>query len=116
MAKKTVAVIDVGSITARLKIFEIGSKGKPKEIDAVRKITSLGTRSYRSGVIESSEMDELCNCLYDFELKCREYQVSRIFCVATSAFRNAGNKDVVIEQIRIRTGFRIEILDNSMER
>ncbi|MCR5529783.1 MAG: hypothetical protein K6F49_11240 [Saccharofermentans sp.] len=116
MAKKTVAVIDIGSLTARLKIFEIGSKGKPKEIDAVRKITSLGTRSYRNGVIEASEMDELCNCLYDFEIKCREYQVSRIFCVATSAFRNAGNKDVVIEQIRIRTGFRIEILDNSMER
>ncbi len=116
MTKKLVAVIDVGSLTARLKIFEIGSKGKPKEIEAVRKVTSLGTKSYRKGVIEPEQMDELCECLYDFEIKCREYQVSRIFCVATSAFRDAGNKDVVIEQIRIRTGFKIEILDNSMER
>ena len=33
MAKKLVAVIDIGSLTARLKIFEIGSKGKPKEIE-----------------------------------------------------------------------------------
>ena len=116
MAKKLVAVIDIGSITARLKIFEIGSKGRPKEIEVVRKITSLGTKSYRFGVIESEQMDELCECLYDFEIKCREYQVSRIFCVATSAFRDAGNRDVVIEQIRIRTGFKIEVLDNSMER
>ena len=49
MAKKLVAVIDIGSLTARLKIFEIGSKGKPKEIEAVRKFTGLGTQSYSSG-------------------------------------------------------------------
>ena len=32
MAKKLVAVIDIGSITARIKIFEVNAKGKPKEI------------------------------------------------------------------------------------
>ncbi len=116
MAKKLVAVIDIGSLTARLKIFEIGSNGKPKAIEAVRRLISVGSKSYRSGVIGSAQLEELCECLNAFGQKVKEYRIQRVFCVATSALRDAGNRDVVIEQIRIRTGFKIEILDNSMER
>lgn len=116
MAKKLVAVIDVGSITARLKIFELGQKKKPKEIETVRKYTSIGTQSLRSGALQTEQINEICDCLNQFEIKCREYKVSRIFCVATSALRDAGNREVVLEQIKIKTGFRVEVLDNSMER
>ncbi len=116
MAKKLAAVIDIGSLTARLKIFEINSKGSPKEIEAVRIFTSLGTQSYRSGIIGKEQLEEICDCILSFKTKCREYRVSRIFCIATSAIRDAGNRDVILEQIRIRTGFKLEVLDNSMER
>ena len=116
MAKKLVAVIDIGSLTARLKIFEIGSKGKPKEIEAVRKFTGLGTQSYSSGIIQSAQVEELCKCLKMFDEKCREYGVARVFCVATSAFRDASNSEVVIEKVRTRTGFKIKVLDNSTGR
>ena len=116
MSKKLAAVIDIGAITARIKIFEINAKGKPKEIEAVRKYTGLGLRSYRSGVIMPEQVDELCKCLKMFDLKCREYGVSKVFCVATSAFRDASNAEVVIEKVRTRTGFKIRVLENSMER
>jgi len=116
MARKLVAIIDIGSLTARLKIYEINSKGKPKELETVRIFTSLGTRSYMSGVIEADQVDELCDILRSFDIKCKEYLVTRIFCVATSALRGASNRDVVIDQLRIRTGFKFDILDNSMER
>ena len=116
MAKSLVAVIDIGSLTARLKIYEIGSKGAPKEIETVRMFTSLGTRSYVSGFIEAEQLEEICDCLRAFDIKCKEYRISRVLCVATSALRDARNRDVIVEQIRIRTGFRIEVIDNSMER
>ena len=116
MAKTLIAVIDIGSLTARLKIYEIGSSGVPKEIETVRMFTSLGTRSYMSGVVEPEQLDEICDCLRSFDIKCKEYRISRVICVATSALRDARNRDVIIEQIRIRTGFRIEVIDNSMER
>ena len=116
MAKSLVAVIDIGSLTARLKIYEIGSKGAPKEIETVRMFTSLGTRSYLSGFIEAEQLEEICDCLRAFDIKCKEYRISRVLCVATSALRDARNRDVIVEQIRIRTGFRIEVIDNSMER
>ena len=116
MAKNLIAVIDIGSLTARLKIYEISAQGSPKEIETVRMFTSLGTRSYIAGVIESEQLEEICDCLRSFDLKCKEYRITRVLCVATSALRDARNRDVIIEQIRIRTGFRIEVIDNSMER
>ena len=114
MAKKLIAVIDIGSLTARLKIFEINAKGYPKTVETVRKFTLIGAKSV-SGIIPGEQVRELCTCLDSFRDKLREYKVDRVICVATSAFRDAGNKDVVLEQIRARTGFKIEILDNSME-
>ena len=32
MAKNLIAVIDIGSLTARLKIYEIGSEGSPRRL------------------------------------------------------------------------------------
>lgn len=116
MSKKLVAVIDIGSINARLKIFEIGAKGKPKEVESCSKFISLGAQGYTSGMIQPEQVSELCDCLNMFDTKCKEYKVSKVFCVATSAFREAGNRDVVLDQIRIRTGFNIDVLDNSIER
>ena len=116
MTNKPVAVIDIGSITARLKIFSINSKGIPKLIEAVRKVTHTGSGSFISGRIETAQVDSLCKCLNMFADKCKEYKVSNTICVATSAFRDAENSDIVVEKIRNRTGFRVEVLDNSMER
>ena len=38
MSKKLIAVIDIGSLVARLKVFELSTKGKPKEVETVRKL------------------------------------------------------------------------------
>ncbi|SCW26981.1 exopolyphosphatase / guanosine-5'-triphosphate,3'-diphosphate pyrophosphatase [Ruminococcaceae bacterium YRB3002] len=114
MAKKLIAVIDVGSLTARLKVFEINSKGYPKAVETVRKFTTIGAKSVE-GIIPAEQVNELCRCLDMFRTKCDEYKVTNVICVATSVFRDAGNRDVVLEQIRARTGFKIDILDNSME-
>ena len=116
MGKNLIAVIDIGSLTARLKIYEVGVHGVPKEIETVRMFTSLGTRSYLSGIVEAEQLDEICDCLRSFDIKCKEYRITRVLCVATSALRDARNRDVILEQIRIRTGYRIEVIDNSIER
>lgn len=116
MSKILVAVIDIGSLNARLRIFEVGSKGKPKAVESVSKYISLGAQGYTSGIIQQEQVTELCECLNLFDIKCKEYRVAKVFCVATSAFREAGNRDVVLDQIKIRTGFDIDVLDNSIER
>lgn len=116
MSKQLIGIIDIGSTTARLKLFELGNKAKPKEIETVRSYIELGSKSFVAGKIMPEEVDELCECLTLFRSKCKEYRVKNVICVATSAIRDASNRDVVLEQIKVRTGFDIKVLDNSMER
>ena len=117
MAKKqTLAVIDVGSLSIRLKIFELAAKENPKEIESVRRFLSLGAETYQRGLISSEQILELCEILSGFVLKMKEYRISHSICVATSAFREARNKDFVVEQIRLKTGLSVIVLDNAQER
>lgn len=114
--KRIVAVIDLGSLSLRLKIFEIANKEAPKEIESARRFLSLGAQTYRSGLISSDQITELCEILAGFVLKTKEYKVTDTLCVATSAFREAKNRDFVLERIRLRTGLSIRVLDNAEER
>ena len=90
MAKKQlIAIIDVGSLSLRLKVFEAASKEYPKEIESVRRFLSLGAETYRNGVISSEQIAELCEILAGYVLKMKEYKIKDAICVATSAFREA---------------------------
>jgi exopolyphosphatase/guanosine-5'-triphosphate,3'-diphosphate pyrophosphatase len=117
MAKKQMtAIIDLGSLSLRLKIFEVASKEYPKEIESVRRFLSLGAQTYRNGLISGEQVTELCDILSGYVIKIKEYRIKDVLCVATSAFREAQNRDFVVEQIRLRTGLSVRILDNAEER
>ena len=117
MAKKSLlAVIDLGSLSLRLKIFELGEKTIPKEIESVRKYMSVFSKAYSEGVISQPQVMELVEILKGFAEKIKEYKIKDVICVATSAFREAGNRAMVIEQIRVQTGIKVKVLDNAKER
>ena len=117
MAKKSLlAVIDLGSLSLRLKIFELGEKSVPKEIESVRKYMSVFSKAYTEGVIAQPQVMELVEILKGFAEKIKEYKIKDVICVATSAFREAGNRAMVIEQIRVQTGIKVTVLDNAKER
>src|SRR5659263_178317 len=107
--KRTIAIIDIGSLSIRLKIFELAAKEAPKEIESVRRFLALGAETYRRGLISAEQIAELCEILSGFVLKMKEYKISDSICVATSAFREAKNRDFVVEQIRLRTGLIVKI-------
>jgi len=114
--KQRLAVIDIGSLKTVMKIFSISADAPPEEIESIRSYLPLGTYTYRNGVISSEDIQAVSDILLRFLETIRAYKVQKVLCVATSAFREAENKFFAVEQIRLRTGFSIEILDNSMER
>lgn len=115
--KQMLAVIDIGSLSTAMKIFSISPDKAPEVIESIRMFLPLGTYTYRDGYISEQEsLSSLSRILNDFLETLRTFKVQKMICVATSAFREAKNRDFVIEQIRLRTGFSVEILDNSMER
>ena len=113
---KTFAAIDVGSYELSMKIFEISPKEKLKEIDHIRHRIDLGTETYTTGKLSHEKVDELCRVLGEYAGIMKSYKVSDYKAYGTSAIREMGNRSIVLEQIKMRTGIRIDVLSNSEQR
>lgn len=111
-----IAIIDFGSLALRLKIFETFPNRKPKEVESVRTYFSFGAKTYRDGYVTAEQIAEFCEILEGYRLKMKEYALAKAVCIATSSFREARNKDFLVEQIRLRTDFKVVVIDNAQER
>ncbi len=116
MAVKTFAAIDVGSYELCMKIFEASSKNGMREIDSVRYRLDLGTDTYAKGKIGYEKVEELCRVLCEFSEIMKSYQVEDYKAYATSAIRETNNSLVILDQIRVKTGIKLDILSNSEQR
>lgn len=116
MASITFAAIDVGSHELSMKIYEMSKQRGIRELTYVRHKISLGTETYTKGFISYQSVDEICKILNDFKRIIKEYGAEVIQAYATSALREASNSLVVIDQIKIQTGFHVCTLSNSEAR
>lgn len=112
----TFAAIEVGSYEVGMKIFELSKQKGMKQIDFIRHRIELGKDTYVTGKIGCDLTDELCGLLIDFKRIMKEYKVNAYKACATSAVREAKNTIMLLEQIRLSTGIKIEVLSNSEQR
>lgn len=116
MAVKLFAAIDVGSFELGMKIFEISKKNGVKEIDHIRHRIDLGTDTFDNGKLGYESIDELCRVLREFAGIMKSYRITEYKAYGTSAVRDARNRTIILEQIRLRAGLEIEVLSNSEQR
>ncbi|MDO5154789.1 MAG: HD domain-containing protein [Eubacteriales bacterium] len=116
MAVKTFAAIDVGSTDVTMKIYEITAKRGSRQIDCVSNIIALGSDTYAKGFVSQESVEKLCDILNGFSRKMKEYGVEHYKAYATSAIREAKNKMMVLDLLKLRTGIEIHVLSNSEQR
>lgn len=116
MGIKTFAAIDVGSYELVMKIFEFHSKNRMREIDHIRHRIDLGTDTYATGKIAYERVEELSRVLREFMNIMETYKVQEYRAYGTSALREIENTLIVTDQIRQRTGIKIEVISNSEQR
>lgn len=114
--KETVAALDLGANFLRMIIAEIYSDGTINILDDLHKNTSIGRDTFTNGRIGLEAIYEACNTLDGFVKLMRDYGVKSYWAVSTSGIREAENREYVLEQIRIRTGIQIEVINNAQER
>lgn len=85
-------------------------------IEHIRQRVDLGSDTYGSGKISHDKMDELCRVLSEFAHVMDSYKVTNYRAYGTSAIRETENTGIVLDQIRQRTGIRVEVLSNSEQR
>lgn len=113
---RTFAAIDVGSFELELGIYEITDKGTIRSVDQVKHMIALGKDTYNTGKISYRLVEEMSEVLQDFVRIMKEYQVKEYRAYATSAMREARNSQIVLEQLRVRTGIDVKVISNSEQR
>lgn len=116
MAVKTFAAVHVGSYELSMKIFEYSPRGEMREIDHIRHPIELGTDTYATGKIANERVEEVSRILREFVEVMNTYKVTEYKAYGTSAVRETDNMMIILDQIRQRTGIRMDVLSNSEQR
>ena len=114
---RTAAVIDVGSNELRLKIAE-SVRGKFKYIENLTYPLSLGRDTFDTGKISFEKVEKTCAIIKNFLAATEEYGVraSDVRVIATTAVREAVNSEYILDQIKIKTGLDIRVIDDMDEK
>ena len=115
MAKRT-AIIDIGSNSARLAIFQHTSKTGFHLVCEQKSRVRIGEGAYaHQGKLQKAGMTRAFNTLESFMQTIAEYKVSKVIAVATSALRDAPNKHLFLEKVSKKLGLDIKIIHGKEE-
>nr|WP_309101742.1 Ppx/GppA family phosphatase [Fredinandcohnia onubensis] len=111
-----IGVIDIGSNTIRLVIYELSQTGKVfKVIENIKVAARLRSYIDHKGLLGKDAIAILVQTLLDFKEIVNHYQLPNVTCVATAAIRQAGNRQEVIQLIEEKTTFKISLLSEYEE-
>ncbi len=114
----TYAAIDIGSNAVRLLIADVIERADHpvvKKTSLVRVPIRLGEDVFDSGRISNAKRDYLIKSLKAFRLLTEVYGIQYVRCCATSALREASNREEVILQVEMQSGIHIEVIDGKLE-
>ena len=115
MAKRT-AIIDIGSNSARLVIFEKTSRYGFHLICEQKSKVRIGEGAYaQNGYLQPIGITRAYLTLKSFLHTIDKYQAHKTLCVATSALRDAPNGKIFTEWIKKDLGLKIKIIDGLKE-
>ncbi|MCI7107943.1 MAG: HD domain-containing protein [Lachnospiraceae bacterium] len=116
MAVHTFAAIYIGTYDVSLKVFEFTNRKKVHEVDHIRSRQDLGRDAFSKGKIGYEQVEELCETLAQFKQIMQGYKVDNYEVYAAAVLRDASNELSVLDQIYLRTGFRVKVVSNSEHR
>jgi len=115
MAKR-VGIIDLGSNSARLAIFERTSRLGFYEMAEFKTKVRLGEGAYENGgMLQEKAMEKCFLAFTQFKKLLKKYSVNRAICVGTSALRDAPNSKVFINKIKKELGLNLRVIDGNEE-
>jgi exopolyphosphatase/guanosine-5'-triphosphate,3'-diphosphate pyrophosphatase len=114
-AVKMLAAIDIGSNSIRMVIAQVLPDGRIEVVERLHRAVHLGQDTFRTGGIKAPTIRAAVLILRDFQNVLKTYNVSLLKVVATSAVREAANRDTFLDQILMATGLEIVVINSSEE-
>ena len=115
MAKRT-AVIDIGSNSVRMVVFERTSRFAFHLLHEAKSRVRISENAYEnSGLLQDAPLDRAYSALKEFSYIIKEYKVYKTLCVATSALRDAPNRHLFINKVKKELGLNIKVINGEKE-
>ncbi|MBR0696032.1 exopolyphosphatase [Bradyrhizobium lablabi] len=110
----SVAVIDIGSNSVRLVVYEAMSRSLVTIFNE-KALCGLGREVQSTGLLATDAVNRALTALRRFRALCRIQRVGRVHAIATAACRDAKNGPDFIAQAERICGAKIEILSGPSE-
>ncbi|QBG47067.1 Ppx/GppA family phosphatase [Verrucomicrobia bacterium S94] len=110
------AVIDIGSTSIRMVVAEVFRNGTFRTLDTLNQSVSIGSDTFTRGRISRSTIADAVKVLRNFASVLKEYNIDPqkdVSAVATSAVREARNRDEFIDRVSMATDFEVQVIEGT---
>ena len=112
------AVVELGSTSVRMTIAQVQRNQVIRTLDSLQQSISLGRDSFTTGFIGRRTTEACVSAAQSFARVMQEYGLSptatdRVRVVASSAVREATNRDAFLDRILIATGIEVILLEEA---
>lgn len=115
MAKR-VAVIDIGSNSLRMVIYEKTSRFAFHILYEAKSRVRISQNAYQNGGnLQEAPMQRAYDALENFLSIITSFKARKTLCVATSALRDAPNKKEFLNRVKNGLGLNIKVIDGQRE-
>ena len=112
---EVIGAIDVGTNAARLKLARVLADGSFEQLHQVRDPVRPGEGVWETGAMGKAVVDRLVAVLREYQAICRRWDVGHLRAVATSALREAKNREDVVARVRRVAGIELEVVSGREE-
>lgn len=109
-------LIDIGSNTIRLVIYEYKKGRGFKQIENVKVAARIRNYLDKEGVLTAKGIHTLLDTLKTFGVITKHYQLLRVTCVATATIRQATNAKEVLALVKKKRAFLFNYCLNMKKR
>ncbi|SET31516.1 Ppx/GppA phosphatase family protein [Paenibacillus sp. NFR01] len=110
-----IGIIDIGSNSIRLVIYDTTPEGGYKNVKECKYSARLSEKITKDNRLEREAMDTVVPVLRQFKQICASMGVEKIRAGATAAIRNAANSQEIIDYLSAASAIPIEIISGHQE-
>jgi len=110
-----ISAIDVGSNAMRMVIGEVDKGWRVNTIENIRLPVRLGQDVFSKGYLEEKTIQQTEEAFLFFKHMAESFDIHRLRAVATSAAREAGNRDLLLDRVFRTSGIEVEIISGEEE-
>jgi exopolyphosphatase/guanosine-5'-triphosphate,3'-diphosphate pyrophosphatase len=112
---ENLAIVDLGSNSARMAITEIAPDGRFREIKRVKENTRLSEGMGREKMLQEDAMNRTIAALKRFKQICESMPHIQVRAITTAAVRQAQNRQEFLNRVQKEVGIRLQVLSGKKE-